>query len=556
MLLIAAGLILGLFREARSTSDIAFVDPATTVETSKDFTADFRITSGQYVPMTTVEAIIEKKNADFADARGKTVVTRAECEPDLKTASSSCTLTKSGSTSTGVSAIKFVNAFGVEAGVSPSSAYVLTDGMEDFGYQCNSTTGPCTFSDSGYGYDTGGAPTDGSPEFDENGFGYGYGYKFGTAHAIVTTSHTDYGYGYTTNGYDLVLRFTITVSGDALGSGTFYLTFIAHTSSATVTTISSPFAEFTSAPPGGGSGSTGGGGTDLTAAGETQTINASPVTPPAGATAAYVATIASAAVNNNVKIITGDPTFPEITLNIGTAITASTTVNIVVWPGTATPTGTTALPGGVTGGHFLTLTVGTGADPVNTMSMKIHMAEAAVTNALQALLMHYLNNAWNPEAALTLTKVGAFYDATVSGISCCSVFAVAFDTQNPTVTLGALTGDQKGTVKLTATASDNVKVTKVEFYVDNVLKGTDTASPYEYSFDTTSVSNGAHTVKAVAYDFVNNKGDNSGSMSVNNVAGGEPGGKGGAGNIWIWVVVGLVIVAIVIFAVVQMGKKK
>jgi len=61
-----------------------------------------------------------------------------------------------------------------------------------------------------------------------------------------------------------------------------------------------------------------------------------------------------------------------------------------------------------------------------------------------------------------------------------------------------------GTITPTATASDNVGVSMVEFYVDGVLRVTDTASPYSFSWDTTTVSNGSHTLVAKAYDGANN----------------------------------------------------
>ncbi|GEM_PF-1428171 len=57
-----------------------------------------------------------------------------------------------------------------------------------------------------------------------------------------------------------------------------------------------------------------------------------------------------------------------------------------------------------------------------------------------------------------------------------------------------------GNVSITADASDDVGVTKVEFYIDDTLKSTDTSSPYEYTWDSSSVIDGDHTIKAVAYD--------------------------------------------------------
>ncbi len=61
-----------------------------------------------------------------------------------------------------------------------------------------------------------------------------------------------------------------------------------------------------------------------------------------------------------------------------------------------------------------------------------------------------------------------------------------------------------GTVNVTADASDNIGVSKVEFYVDNTLVNTDTSSPYGFSWDTAPLSNGSHTVVSKAYDAANN----------------------------------------------------
>lgn len=61
----------------------------------------------------------------------------------------------------------------------------------------------------------------------------------------------------------------------------------------------------------------------------------------------------------------------------------------------------------------------------------------------------------------------------------------------------------KKTITIKANASDDKGVTKVEFYIDNVFKGTDTGPPYEWSWDTTKYTSGAHTIKARAYDTIN-----------------------------------------------------
>jgi len=49
-------------------------------------------------------------------------------------------------------------------------------------------------------------------------------------------------------------------------------------------------------------------------------------------------------------------------------------------------------------------------------------------------------------------------------------------------------------------ASDNKGIIKAELYVDGTLHYTDTASPWSFALDTSSLSQGSHTLKAIVYD--------------------------------------------------------
>ena len=74
-----------------------------------------------------------------------------------------------------------------------------------------------------------------------------------------------------------------------------------------------------------------------------------------------------------------------------------------------------------------------------------------------------------------------------------------------------------GTVGIDASASDDVGVTRVDFYVDGVLKATDTAAPYTFSWDSTSVGDGPHWLYVLARDAAGNYGTTGGTMvTVNN----------------------------------------
>ncbi len=55
-------------------------------------------------------------------------------------------------------------------------------------------------------------------------------------------------------------------------------------------------------------------------------------------------------------------------------------------------------------------------------------------------------------------------------------------------------------VTISATASDNVGVSGVEFFADGVSLGTDTTAPYSVNWDSTTASNGLHALVAVASD--------------------------------------------------------
>jgi subtilisin family serine protease len=80
---------------------------------------------------------------------------------------------------------------------------------------------------------------------------------------------------------------------------------------------------------------------------------------------------------------------------------------------------------------------------------------------------------------------------------------VSVDNTAPVVSLSAPANNAfvTGTLALSAGATDNVAISKVEFYRDNnVLLTTDTSSPYTFSWNTTTVTQGAHTLYAIAQD--------------------------------------------------------
>lgn len=112
------------------------------------------------------------------------------------------------------------------------------------------------------------------------------------------------------------------------------------------------------------------------------------------------------------------------------------------------------------------------------------------------------------------------------------------DTTNPVV---SITSPASGTTLTTtttiqATATDNTAVTKVEFYVDGALKGTDTTastgSSYSYALDPSTLANGTHSLTAKAYDAAGNTAtSNAVSISVGSAPAPIPGDINGDGKV-------------------------
>lgn len=82
---------------------------------------------------------------------------------------------------------------------------------------------------------------------------------------------------------------------------------------------------------------------------------------------------------------------------------------------------------------------------------------------------------------------------------------VAHDTILPSVSIiSPANGTVSGTVNIAASASDNTAISKVEFFVNDVLQGTDSTAPYSHSWNTTVLVRGNYTLTAKAYDTANN----------------------------------------------------
>src|SRR5207302_207947 len=89
-----------------------------------------------------------------------------------------------------------------------------------------------------------------------------------------------------------------------------------------------------------------------------------------------------------------------------------------------------------------------------------------------------------------------------------SAVTVTVDTIAPavSVTSPANGAFATGTIAVSATASDNVGVVGVQFRLDGANLGAEvTAAPYAVSWNTTTATNGSHTLTAIARDTAGNK---------------------------------------------------
>ncbi len=93
------------------------------------------------------------------------------------------------------------------------------------------------------------------------------------------------------------------------------------------------------------------------------------------------------------------------------------------------------------------------------------------------------------------------------------------DTTNPNASISSPTASQtvKGTITVTASATDNVGVSRVVFKAAGITLSTDTTSPYSATWDTNTVSDGSYSVSAQAFDAAGNSDISSRTVTVDNV---------------------------------------
>lgn len=205
---------------------------------------------------------------------------------------------------------------------------------------------------------------------------------------------------------------------------------------------------------------------------------------------------------------------------------------------------------------FLSRSVTLGPSPVLTYWRKLDLkanlntsttagftvkVNSTVVDQKTVTYANHVESAWTERANLDLSAfanqtVTLRFESTANSNICAEAWGKAWvddirvgnatsspDTTKPTVnvTAPANAATVTGAVDITASAADNIGVTKVEFYIDGQLLETDTGAPYSTTWATTSVANGAHALSAKAYDAAGNvAADEDTTVTVSNGSGG------------------------------------
>jgi Zn-dependent metalloprotease len=108
------------------------------------------------------------------------------------------------------------------------------------------------------------------------------------------------------------------------------------------------------------------------------------------------------------------------------------------------------------------------------------------------------------DAAIELYGAGSPEAGAV--VSAWGLTGIAVDLAAPEATITAPTAGATVTAAttITAAATDNVGVSAVQFLIDGVVRGTDTTSPFTYTWSPVIADNGAHTIAAKAFDLAGN----------------------------------------------------
>src|SRR5271163_1254622 len=214
-----------------------------------------------------------------------------------------------------------------------------------------------------------------------------------------------------------------------------------------------------------------------------------------GATAASYTTPATTTANSGSKYVvvvtnsTGSATSSAATLTVNPAVTAP---SITTQPASQS----------VTAGLTATFTVAaSGTAPLTYQWQKNGTTVSGGTASSYTTPATTTADSGSTFVAVVTNSAG-------NATSSAATLTVTPDTTPPTVSITspASGATVSGTITVNASASDNVAVANVQLQVDGANSGAaDTSSPYNFPLNTTTLSNGSHSLTTVATDTSGNK---------------------------------------------------
>ena len=197
---------------------------------------------------------------------------------------------------------------------------------------------------------------------------------------------------------------------------------------------------------------------------------------------------------------------------------ATVSISIVVPPDLAAPTVSIAAPvsGSIVSG---TVTISVGAsDNVGLARIELYRNGALVGTAANSPASFMWNTSTTANGNYTL-QAKAFDAAGNAGTSSPVSVSVQNDTTAPTVNIQSPTAGStiSDVVSVTISATDNVGISRIEYYLDGALVGNSPTSPAVFTWDTRTHANGTASLVAKAFDAAGNAGTSSPvSVSVQN----------------------------------------
>ncbi len=205
-------------------------------------------------------------------------------------------------------------------------------------------------------------------------------------------------------------------------------------------------------------------------------------------------------------------------INAAAAVAAAAAYGVV--SDTTAPTVSISSPIGGTVASTVSVTVAA-SDNVGVTRVDLYAGAKLVGSATTAPYNFSWDTTTVADGTVTLTAY-AYDKAGNKGTSATvsvTVSNIVIDSTPPSVSITSPTGGTvASTVTMTVAASDNVGVTRVDLYADTTLIGSATTAPYNFSWDTRGITNGAVNLTAYAYDKAGNKGTSATvSVTVSNI---------------------------------------